>query len=77
MAVYADPETRALQLTAHAAEEQRKRQLEAAEKAKAARQASVSVTGAPGSAVPPQKPESAGSLEDDIRAAIQSVNGRI
>lgn len=76
-AVYADPETRALQLTAQQQTEQSQRQAQlkaAADKAKAA---SASVTGAPGQAIAASSPNSAGSLEDDIRAAYQTATGRI
>lgn len=77
MAVWADPETRALHLAAERAAEDRKRTMGAAEQAAKARRASPSVTGAPGSAVPPpQLNGSSGSVEDDLRAAFQAVSGR-
>jgi hypothetical protein len=77
MAVFADPETRALQLAAQAEQSQRTAtQIKSAQAAKA-RSASVSVTGAPGPAVPASSPTSAGSLEDDIRNAIAASSGRI
>lgn len=76
MAVYADPETRALHLAAERDTEERKRQGERAAQAAKARQASPSITGAPGSAVPPQMNGSSGSIEDDLRAAFQQVAGR-
>lgn len=76
-AVLAHPETRALHLAAMRETEDRKRTAEAAERAKAARRASPSVTGAPGSAVLPLANGSASnSVEDDVRLAIQSVAGR-
>ncbi len=75
MAVYADPETRALQLAAQGQHSQRSQTSSAA--AQRARAASVSVTGAPGPAEPASSPSSAGSLEDDIRAAIAAASGRI
>lgn len=77
MAVYADPETRALQLAASAEQSQRKLQQEKADQAAKARIASASVTGAPGQAVPASSPQSAGSLEDDIRNAIAAASGRV
>lgn len=76
MAVYADPETRALHLAATRDAEERKRTGEKAAQAAKARQASPSITGAPGSAVPPQMNGSSGSIEDDLRAAFQQVAGR-
>jgi hypothetical protein len=76
MAVYADPETRALHLSAANAETERKRNVDATAQAKAARNASPSVTGAPGMAVASSQSESSGSLEDDIRFAIRSASGR-
>lgn len=77
MAVYADPETRALQLAAQAEQSQRTiLQQKSAEAAKA-RSASVSVTGAPGLTAPASSPSNANAtLEDDIRAALQAA-GRI
>ena len=77
MAVLADPETRALHLAAQREAEDRKRTEAAKAKAEAARKASVSVTGAPGSAVPTLTSESSGSLEDDIRNAIRAAEGRV
>lgn len=75
LAVHANPETRALRLAEHAATEERKRTEAAAAKAEAARRASVSVTGAPGLAVPTPPMESSGSIEDDVRNAIRAVSG--
>lgn len=76
-AVYANPETRALRLAADRADEDRKRTAAAAAKADAARKASVSVTGAPGSAMPTPTSESSGSLEDDLRSAFRAASGRV
>jgi hypothetical protein len=76
-AVWADPETRALHLSAQRADEDRKRTADAAEKAAKARRASPSVTGAPGNAVPPLLNGSASnSVEDDVRAALMLHAGR-
>jgi hypothetical protein len=75
-AVWANPETRALHLTAQREAEDRKRTAEAAERARAARRASPSVTGAPGSAVPPPANGSSNSVEDDVRAALMLHAGR-
>ena len=75
-ATYADPEIRALRLSAERETEERKRAEAKAAQAAAARKASVSVTGAPGSAVPTPPMESSGSLEDDIRNAIRAASGR-
>lgn len=77
MAVYANPETRALQLAAQQGAEQSQRSEQEKAQAAAARRASVSVTGAPGLAVPASGQNSAGSLEDDIRNAIQSASSRV
>jgi hypothetical protein len=76
MALFADPETRALHLAATREAEERKRTAAAQAKADAARNASVSVTGAPGLAVPAPM-ESSGSIEDDIRSAIRLVSDRV
>lgn len=77
MAVHADPKTRALQLAAHQAVQhsQRSEQLDA--QAQQAKRAAVSVTGAPGLSVPASSPNATGSLEDDIRNAIQAASSRI
>ena len=74
MAVYADPETRALQLAAQAEQSQRSTALEKQAQAQKARAASVSVTGAPGLTAPASSPTSSGSLEEDIRAAIAATS---
>lgn len=74
MAVYADPETRALQLATKAPEQSQRSEQD---KAQAARRASASVTGAPGLAVPASQTGSDGSLEDDIRHAIRASDARI
>lgn len=76
MALFADPETRALHLAATREAEERKRTAAATAQAQAARNASVSVTGAPGLAVPAPM-ESSGSIEDDIRSAIRLVSDRV
>lgn len=76
MALFADPETRALHLAATSEAEERKRTAAATAQAQAARNASVSVTGAPGLAVPAPM-ESSGSIEDDIRSAIRLVSDRV
>lgn len=75
MAVYANHETRALHLQAERAAEDRKRQ-ERADIARA-KNASGSVTGAPGSNALPTPTNSAGSVEDDVREAIRAVSNRI
>jgi len=72
-AVWADPETRALQLAAEQSQRSSKSQA-AVDKARAA---SASVTGAPGLTVQASSPTSSGSLEDDIRAAMNAASGRI
>lgn len=76
MAVYADPETRALHLAAQREAEDRKRAAETRQRAEKARQASPSVTGAPGTTVPTPHANGSASLEDDIRSAMLAVNGR-
>lgn len=75
-AVWANPETRALHLEATRREEDRKRTAAAREQAEKARRASPSVTGAPGSAVPPPMNGSSNSVEDDVRAAMMLHAGR-
>ena len=77
MAIHADPETRALQLAAQQQTEQSQRSQASTAAAQRAKAASVSVTGAPGLAEIASSPSSAGSLEDDIRAAMQAASGRI
>lgn len=77
MAVFADPETRALQLAAQRAAEESKRKSQNQAQVVKAKSASASVTGAPGIALPASTQNSAGSLEDDIRLAIQSASGRV
>lgn len=78
MAVYADPETRALHLAAQRDAEDRKRTAERTAQAAKARQASPSVTGAPGSAMPAHLLNGAqnASVEDDLRAAFAAHAGR-
>ena len=76
MAIHADPETRALQLAAKQQTEQSQRSQASTAAAQRAKAASVSVTGAPGLAEIASSPSSAGSLEDDIRAAIAAASGR-
>lgn len=77
MAVYANPETRELQQAAQSAQSQRTQALLKQAEADKARAASVSVTGAPGPSVEASSPNTAGSLEDDIRQAIQAASSRI
>ena len=77
MAVHADPETRALQLSAQQQSQQSQRSQASTAAAQRAKAASVSVTGAPGLAEIASSPSSAGSLEDDIRAAMSAASGRI
>lgn len=78
MAVYADPDTRALHLAAEREAEDRKRTTERTAQAAAARRASPSVQGAPGSTVPAAllNGSASNSVEDDVRAAIQAASGR-
>lgn len=76
-AVHADPETRALQLKASQQAEQSQRSQQSIAAAQKAKAASASVTGAPGQAIAASSPNSSGSLEDDIRAAMAAASGRI
>jgi hypothetical protein len=78
MAVYADPETRALHLAAQREAEDRKRTAERTQQAQRARQASPSVTGAPGSTMPAHLLNGAqnASVEDDLREAFRAHAGR-
>lgn len=74
-AIYADPEIRATLLNAKADED--KRISEAKAKTERAKSAAVSVTGGPGGAKLNGSRGSVGSIEDDLRAAMQEVNGRV
>lgn len=76
-AAWANPEIRATLLQARdmAAQTTRNQGLNA--KATAARQAAVSVTGAPGNAKPVVTNASVGSVEDDLRAAFRQHSGRV
>ena len=76
-AVYADPETRALQFAASSKAEQSQRSQQSQAAAQKAKAASASVTGAPGQAIAASSPNSSGSLEDDIRAAMNAATERI
>lgn len=76
-AVYADPDTRALQLKASSQAEQSQRSQQSQAAAQKAKAASASVTGAPGMALAASSPNGSGSLEDDIRAAMHAATERI
>lgn len=74
-AVYANPTTRSALQAEQQAQAATKRQQEAQAKADAARRAGASVTGSPGSAVPPNANQEL-SLRDQLKAAMSKA-GRI
>jgi hypothetical protein len=73
-AVYADPDIRSTLL---ATAQPGQRQSEATARTARAKNAAVSVTGAPGSSRPLNGSKSLGSIEDDLRAAIAEHGGRV
>lgn len=74
-AAYSDPEIRSTLLAAQTQPGQRL--TEQASRTARAKQAAVSVTGAPGSSRPLNGKGSVGSIEDDLRAAIAEHSGRV
>lgn len=74
-AVYANPVTRDKLFAARLEAEQKKRAEDQKAKAVQARKAGSSVSGAPGASAASKPRGSVGSVQDDIRAAIESVRG--
>lgn len=74
-AVYADPEIRSTLIASQASSGQRLTEQQA--KTDRARSAAISVTGSPGSSRPLNGSGSVGSIEDDLRAAMREVSGRV
>jgi len=77
MACHAHPEIRASLLAAQQKAAEEKRIAEQKALSERARSAAVSVTGAPGSSRPLNGAGSRGSVEDDVRAALAEVSGRV
>ena len=76
-AVYADPEIRSSLLAAQTQAENGKRLTELKATTERAKSAAVSITGSPGGARPLNATGSVGSIEDDLRAAMSQVAGRV
>jgi hypothetical protein len=76
-AVYADPEIRSTLLAAQQQTQTGQRLTELNAKADRAKSAAVSVTGSPGRNIPLNGSGSAGSIEDDLRAAMREHMGRV
>jgi hypothetical protein len=76
-AIWADPEIRNSLIAAQSNAAQEKRNSELRAQTERARNAAVSVTGAPGSSRPLNGAGSHGSIEDDIRAALAEIRGRV
>lgn len=76
-AIWADPDLRSTLVAAEQKAAEEKRKLEQAALSQRAKQAAVSVTGAPGSSRPLNGAQSHGSIEDDVRAAMSEVQGRV
>ncbi len=74
-AAYSDPEIRSTLIASQAPSGQRL--TEQASRTARAKNASVSITGAPGSSRPLNGSKSLGSIEDDLRAAIAEHSGRV
>ena len=76
-AIYADPEIRSSLLAANQQATNGKRLTELNAKTERAKSAAVSVTGSPGGSKPLNGSGSVGSIEDDLRAALREVGGRV
>ena len=77
MAIWADPSLRSTLVAAEQKASEEKRKAEQVALSSRARNAAVSVTGAPGSSRPLNGAQSHGSIEDDVRAAMSEVQGRV
>lgn len=77
MAIWAHPDLRSTLLDAQTKAAEEKRKTEQLALSQRAKQAAVSVTGAPGSSRPLNGAQSHGSIEDDVRAAMSEVQGRV
>lgn len=76
MAVWANPETRAMLIKEQKAEEAKAAAAKAKAKAQDAKRAGGSVTGAPGQGASMLNGSANASIRDDIRAAFEEVGGR-
>ncbi len=76
-AIWADPAIRSTLMEAQTRAAEEKRIAEQKALSDRARNAAVSVTGAPGSSRPLNGATSHGSVEDDVRAAYSEINGRV
>lgn len=77
MAIWAHPDLRSTLVAAEQKAAEDKRRAEQAALTGRAKNAAVSVTGAPGSSRPLNGAQSHGSIEDDVRAAMSEVQGRV
>lgn len=76
-ATWSHPEIRSTLVEAQTRAAEEKRIAEQKALSERARSAAVSVTGAPGSSRPLNGAQSHGSIEDDVRAAMSEVRGRV
>lgn len=76
-AIWADPELRSTLVAAETKAAEEKRKAEQVALTARSKNAAVSVTGAPGSSRPLNGAQSHGSIEDDVRAAMSEVQGRV